>query len=126
MDEAPEGNFVTVWGKPFVSGTHALGFGVNDEILVFEPETPYKLTYYVIKTKIPAFDGLTGVIQIVEGEEKDTSRMEFAGKFSNVFPVPMIALITRHLVIGRPMAVKAEADWAENKGENYTGPTPIP
>ena len=59
-----------MWGKPFVSGTHALGFGVNDEILVFEPETPYKLTYYVIKTKIPAFDGLTGVIQIVDGEEK--------------------------------------------------------
>ena len=126
MDEAPEGNFISVWGKPFASGVHALGFGINDEILVFEPETPYKFTYYVIKTKIPAFDGLTAAIEIVDGEEKDTSRMEFAGKFSNVFPCFMIALVTRHLVIGRPIAVKAEKDWVENKGENYTGPTPIP
>ena len=126
MDEAPEGNFVTPWGKPWVNGVHTLGFGVNDEIVCFDPENPYKFTYYVKKTKVPAFDGVTGPLEVVDGEEKDTSRIEFAAKFSNIIPIFMISPITRYAILGRPVAQKAEKDWAENKGANYTGPTPIP
>ena len=125
-EEAPDGNYVSVWGKPFVNGVRVIAFGANDEIACFDKDKPYNWTYYVISTKIPAFTGVTGVLEVVDGDEPDTSRIEFAGRFDNVFPVFMIAFITRHVVIGRPLAQLAEKEWSTTKDEKYSGPTPPP
>lgn len=109
-------------------GARIMAFDINDEIVSIDPARPYAWTWRAITTKAPVFRGITGCIEILDGNSPDTCKMCLAGCFDNIAPACLIGFVTKNVLIGRPLVKAAEAEFKEFGAfpPKYTGPKPPP
>lgn len=74
------------------------------------------------------FRGVTGTIEIKDGQAPNTSIFHFVGCFDNIAPACMIRFILKVIVLGKPLCKKAATEFKREGAfpTKYTGPKPPP
>jgi len=109
------------------NGVRIFAFDTNDDIFSFDPNTPYKMTYRIVSSKVPFLFGVCATLEVVRGPTENTSVFMDTGIVHSLIPQCLLSAFFRKMVWG-PILKRAEKEFASGTWkEKYKGPaTPPP
>ena len=81
-------------------GVRIFAFDINDDVFSYDPANPFKCTHRIITSKAPIIHGACATLEIIKGEDENTSYVCDYGTMDTIILNFMLSWFFRKLIWG--------------------------